>query len=275
MASLDWQVPLDLPRDICLLAVATSGGSAERGSAEGEAAGERSVRGEAPKGGPAASGGAVDSRSRPIPPAATLPVGAPQTGGRGSGVPSVAGDPGDPNDASDPATPADPADPADLVANDGRWGCKNVTVLEAGRGRVLRLELRGDVSGGPFALAAEGWVAELTAGLVLPRGLAGLARGAGLGAGRVPEGWRAGLVQLVREEPALAERLDLGAVVPVAGGRRDPGLEVWLEGMELDPDRAEPFLVLLREPPAAGRGCLLLLDSGGGVVGGHTLQVAR
>jgi hypothetical protein len=148
-------------------------------------------------------------------------------------------------------------------------------VLEAGRGRVLRLELRGDASGGPFALAAEGWVAELTGGLVLPRGLAGLARGAGLGAGRVPEGWRAGLVQMVREEPALAERLDLGAVVPVAGGRRDPGLEMWLEGMELDPDRAEPFLVLLREPPAAGRGCLLLLDSGGGVVGGHTLQVAR
>ncbi|HEX5880977.1 MAG TPA: hypothetical protein VF468_22070 [Actinomycetota bacterium] len=250
VASLDWQVPLDLPRDICLLAVAISVGSA-------------------------VSGRVVDSRSHLTPPAVTLPVGAPQTGGWGSGTPSVAGDPGAPVDASDPTDPPRPTDPADLVAADGRWGCKSVTVLEAGRGRVLRLELRGDESGGPFALAAEGWVAELTGGLVLPRGLAGLARGAGLGAGRVPEGWRAGLVQLVREEPALAERLDLGAVVPVAGGRRDPGLEVWLEGMELDPDRAEPFLVLLREPPAAGRGCLLLLDSGGGVVGGHTLQVAR
>jgi hypothetical protein len=192
IASLDWQVPWDLPRDICLLAVATSGGPA------------------------------------------------PTSGG--------------------------PADPADLVAGDGRWGCKSVTVLEAGRGRVLRLELRGDERGGPFTLAAEGWVAELTAGLVLPRGLA-------RGAGRVPEGWRAGLVQLVREEPTLAERLDLGAVLPVAAGRRDPGLEPWLEGMELDPDRAEPFLVLLREPPASGRGCLLLLDAGGGVLGGHTLRV--
>ncbi|HEX2326273.1 MAG TPA: hypothetical protein VHQ00_12820 [Chloroflexota bacterium] len=166
-------------------------------------------------------------------------------------------------------------DPADLVAGDGRWGCKSVTVLEAGRGRALRLELRGDVRGGPFALAAEGWVAELTAGLVLPRRLGGLARRAGLVAGRVPEGWRAGLVQLVRAEPALAERLDLGAVFAVAAGRRDPGLEVWLEGMELDPDRAEPLLVLLREPPASGRGCLLLLEAGGGVLGGHTLQVAR
>jgi hypothetical protein len=213
-------------------------------------------------------------------------------------VPSAAADPdtpSDPGNATDAATPSDsgnatdaasstepvvpihpaaPATPADLVASDGRWGCKNVTVLEAGQRRVLRLELRGDAHGGPFTLAAEGWVAELTAGLVLPRGLGGLARGAGLVAGRVPGEWRAGLVQLVREEPALAERLDLGAVFPVVAGRREPGLEVWLEGMELDPERAEPFLVLLREPPASGRGCLLLLDADGGVLGGHTLRVA-
>ena len=44
--------------------------------------------------------------------------------------------------------------------------------------------------------------------------------------------------------------------------------------MELDPERAEPFLVRCGEPPASGRGCLLLLDAGGGVLGGHTLQVA-
>jgi O-succinylbenzoic acid--CoA ligase len=36
--------------------------------------------------------GGVDSRSRPIPPAATLPVGAPQTGGWGSGAPSPEGE---------------------------------------------------------------------------------------------------------------------------------------------------------------------------------------
>jgi hypothetical protein len=255
VVSLDWQVPTDLPRDVCLLAVAT------------------------------AAGGAVDSRPLPISPAATLPVGAPYTGAQGSGAPPVAApDPAAPADPPEPTAPADltvsagqpaPVDPAHLVAGDGWWGCKSVTVLEAGRGRVLRLELRGDEGGGPFALAAEGWVAELTAGLVLPRRLGALARGAGLVPGRVPEGWRAGLVQLVREEPALAERVDLGAVFAVAAGRRDPGLEVWLEGMELDPDRAEPLLVLLREPPASGRGCLLLLDAGGGVLGGHTLQVTR
>jgi hypothetical protein len=91
----------------------------------------------------------------------------------------------------------------------------------------------------------------------------------------VGEAWRPGLVALVREEPGLADRLDLGAMFPVARGRRDPGLEVWLEGIELEADRAEPFLVLLGEPPPAGRGCLLLLDAGGGVLGGHTLQVAR
>jgi hypothetical protein len=165
-------------------------------------------------------------------------------------------------------------DPADLVAGDGRWGCKSVTVVGPGRERVLRLELLGG-GGGPFALAVEGWVAELTAGLVLPGRLGRLAREAGLVAGRVGEPWRPELVRLVRQEPALAGRLDLGAVYTVGAGRRGPGLEVWLQGMELAADRADPFLLLLREPPAAGRGCLLLLDAGGGVLGGHTLLVPR
>jgi hypothetical protein len=203
VATFDWQVPADLPRDVCLLAVAAAPGSAE---------------------------------------------------GRGSGV---------------------PADPADLVTGGGPWGLKSLTVLGRGRGRVLRLDLLGAAGRGPFGLAAEGWVAELTAGLVLPGRLGELARGAGLVPERVAEAWRPGLVGLVREEPALAERVGLGAVFAVAPGRRDPGLELWLEGMELDAERAEPFLVLLREPPASGRGCLLLLDADGGVLGGHTLQVAR
>jgi hypothetical protein len=139
---------------------------------------------------------------------------------------------------------------------------------------VLRLDLRGG-DGGPFVLAAEAWVGGVAAGMVLSRRLGGLAWRAGMVPGRVGEAWRPGLVDLVREEPGLAERLDLGAVFPVAAGRRDPGLEVWLEGIELEADRAEPFLVLLREPPASGRGCLLLLDAGGGLLGGHTLQVPR
>jgi len=139
---------------------------------------------------------------------------------------------------------------------------------------MLRLDLQnGDEK--PFVLAAKEWVGGVAAGMVLPRRLGGLAREAGLVPGRAGEAWRPGLVNLVQEEPGLAERLDLGAVIPVPAGRRDPGLEVWLEGMELEADRAEPFLVLLGEPPSVGRGCLLLLDAGGGVLGGHTLQVAR
>jgi hypothetical protein len=82
-------------------------------------------------------------------------------------------------------------------------------------------------------------------------------------------------VSLVREEPGLADRLDLGAVFAVPAADRGGGLELWLEGIELDPERADPFLLLLREPPPSGRGCLLLLDADGGVLGGHTLQVAR
>ena len=162
------------------------------------------------------------------------------------------------------------------MTGNGNWGCKSVTVL--GRGaeeRVVRLDLLGGVGRGPFGLAAEGWVGELVAGLVLPRRLGGLAVEAGLVAGRVGERWRPELVTLVREEPGLAERLDLGAAYGTGPGRGGPGLELWLRGMELDPERAEPFLLLLGDPPASGRGSLLLLDDDGGVLGGHTFQVAR
>jgi hypothetical protein len=207
VASFDWHVPQDLPRDICLLAVATAGG----------------------------------------------PVG----------------------EAGTTAVPAAPTDPADLATTDGRWGLKSVTVLGPGGARVVRLDLRGMAGGGRLVLAAEGWLAELTAGLVLPGRLGGLAREGGLVAERVAEPWRPELVQLVREEPSLAERLDLGSVFGIRGGRRGPGLEVWLEGMELALDRAEPFLLLLGEPPPSGRGSLLLLDAGGGVLGGHTFRVGR
>ena len=156
----------------------------------------------------------------------------------------------------------------------GLGGGKRRPVGQGAGGRGLRPALRGG-DGGPFVLAVEEWVGGVAAGMVLPRRLGGLARVAGLVPGRAEEAWRPGLVDLVQEEPGLAERLDLGAVFPVPAGRRDPGLQVWLEGMELEADRAEPFLVLLHEPPSVGRGCLLLLDAGGGVVGGHTLQVAR
>ena len=166
-------------------------------------------------------------------------------------------------------------DPADLVAGDGRWGVKSVTVLRPEPRRVLMLDLLGSAGRGPFTLAAEGWAAQVVGGLVLPRRLGGLAREAGLLAERVTDRWRPALVSLVREDPRLAERLDLTSAFAVPAGHREAGLELWLEGMDLAPDRAEPFLVLLRDPPPSGRGCLLLLDADGGVLGGHTLQVAR
>ena len=140
---------------------------------------------------------------------------------------------------------------------------------------MVRLDLRGIGGGGRFVLAAEGWVAELTAGLVLPGRLGGLAGEHGLVVERVGEPWRPELVTLVREEPSLAERLDLGSVFAIRAAGRGAGLEVWLEGMELAADEAEPLLMLLREPPPSGRGSLLLLDADGGVVGGHTFRVGR
>jgi hypothetical protein len=159
------------------------------------------------------------------------------------------------------------------VTTDGRWGCKSLTVLRPGQGRVVRLDLLGAVGRGPFGLAAEGWVTELTGGVVLPRGVAGLAREAGLAPGRVGEPWRPEVVGLVREDPSLAKRLELTAfALPPARG--DGGLDLWLEGMELAPDRADPLLLLLGDPPPSGRGSLLLLDADGGVLGGHTFRVA-
>jgi hypothetical protein len=182
------------------------------------------------------------------------PTGGPDPGRRGSGV---------------------AVDPADLVGGGGGWGLKSLTVVGRERERVLMLDLLGSAGRGPFALAAEGWVGELVAGLVLPRRLGGLAREAGLVAERVGEVWRPELVNLVREDPRLAERLDLGSAFAVPAGRGGAGLDLWLQGMELSPDRPDPLLLLLREPPHAGRGCLLLLDVDGGVLGGHTFQVAR
>jgi hypothetical protein len=173
----------------------------------------------------------------------------------------------------DPSGPV-AADPADLVAGDGRWGVKSLTVLGAGTETVVMLDLLGSTGRGPFGLAAEGWVAEVVAGLVLPPRLGGLATEAGLVAERVADRWRPELVRLVRQDPRIAEWLDLKSAYTIPAGRRDPGLELWLQGMELRPDRPEPFLLLLREPPPSGRGSLLLLDVDGGVLGGHTFRAA-
>jgi len=204
VATFDWEVPADLPRDLCFLAGTTADGSTE----------------------------------------------------------GLWGEP-------------DAVDPADLVTRDPRWGCKNLTVLYPGAaGRVVRLELLGGAGRGPSALAAEGWVAGVTAGLVLPPGLGRLAAEGGLVAGRVGEAWRPELVALVREEPGLAGRLDLATAFTPPEPRAGAGLEHWLQGMDLDRHRPEPVLVLLRTPPAAGRGCLLLLDADGGLLGGHTFRVA-
>jgi hypothetical protein len=201
VASFDWWVPWDLPRDVCLLAVAAAGGALW-----------------------------------------------------GSGM---------------------AADPARLVAGDGRWGVKSLTVLTHGMEPVVMLHLLGSAGGGPFALAAEGWVAEAVAGLVLPHRLGELARAAGLVDERVADRWRPELVHLVRQDPRLAEWMDLKSAFAIPAVHRESPLELWLQGMELAVDRAEPFLLLLREPPPSGRGSLLLLDADGGVVGGHTFRVGR
>jgi hypothetical protein len=193
-----------------------------------------------------------------VPPGIGAP---PRTGGLGTGGPG-------------PGVPPPAVDPADLVVGDARWGLKSLTVVGGRPERVVMLDLLGSTGRGPFALAAEGWVAELVAGMVLPRRLGGLAGEAGLVAGRVGELWRPELVTLVREDPRLAERLDLAAAFAVPAGRGGGGLELWLEGMELSPDRPDPLLLLLRPAPPPGRGCLLLLDTDGGVLGGHTFQLA-
>jgi hypothetical protein len=232
VASFDWRVPWDLPRDLCLLAVAAAAG-------------------------PTAASSAGRLWTTPRPPSAVgLPSrsGAPGTGGWGSGM---------------------AADPAGLVAGDGRWGVKSLTVLTHGMEPVVMLHLLGSAGGGPFALAAEGWVAEAVAGLVLPPRLGELARAAGLVEERVADRWRPELVHLVRQDPRLAEWLGLRSAFAVPAAHQESALELWLQGMELAVDRAEPLLLLLREPPPSGRGSLLLLDADGGVVGGHTFRVGR
>jgi photosystem II stability/assembly factor-like uncharacterized protein len=260
VATVDWIVPPDLPRDLCFLAVATAGGVWTTGAAS-------SAGGVWTTGAPDSAVG-LPSRS-----------GTPRPGGWGSdapGDPGISGwSPGVPGAEGRGSAPATEVgiDPADLVTTDGRWGCQSVTALRPGRGRVVRLDLLGAMGRGPFGLAAEGWVTELTGGVVLPRGVAGLAREAGLAPERVGEPWRPEVVGLVREDPSLAQRLDLTAFA-LPAGRRDGGLDLWLRGMELAPDRADPLLLLLGDPPPSGRGSLLLLDADGGVLGGHTFRVA-
>jgi hypothetical protein len=272
VATFDWQVPAELPSDICLLAVATAGDPAWGPRAEALWTTE-----------PPESGDRLRS-----------PTGGPDAGGRGSSLggqgagsgagpgpradPAAGTGPGsepDPAVGPDLGTKADLVDPADLVLGDGRWGLKSLTVLRAEQARVVRLDLRGGVGRGPFGVAVEGWVAELTAGLVLPGRLGRAAGEAGLEAGRMAEPWRPAVVEMVREDPGLAGRVDLGAVFAVPGGRRGGGLEYWLRGVELAADRAEPMLLLLREPPPSGRGSMLLLDVDDGVLGGHTFVVGR
>jgi hypothetical protein len=257
VASFDWRVPWDLPREICLLAVAAAGGPTAGGWATGGW----------PEGG---SPGGLWTAPDPAPPAG-LPsrFGGPAIGGRGSGVPAGPGGLG----ATGPGGVV-AVDPADLVAGDGRWGVKSLTVLGRAPERVLKLDLLGSAGRGPFTLAAEGWLAEVVAGLVLPPRLGRLAGEAGLVAERVGDRWRPELVRLVREDPRYAEWLDLKSAFAVPAGPRGAGLEPWLRGMELASDRPEPFLLLLREPPASGRGSLLLLDVDGGVLGGHTFRAA-
>jgi hypothetical protein len=215
VASFDWVVPTDLPRGVCLLAVAA-----------------------ADPGGLWTSGGPAAAAWLPSP-----------SGGLGSGGQGFG------------------------TGGNGPWGLKSLTVLGPAAGpRVVRLDLWGVAGQGPFTLAAEPWLARLTAGVVLGRGLGVAAREAGMVPGRVAEAWRPELVTLVQEDPGLAERLDLGAVFPVPGGHGD-AVVAWLRGMALDPGRPEPVLLLLDEPPASGRGSLLLLEAGGGVLGGHTFQL--
>jgi len=167
------------------------------------------------------------------------------------------------------ASGADPPDPGAPGPLDRHLGLYGVTVLQPeDRSRVLRLEVWGTTGDPPFALAAEPGAAALVAGLLLGPRLAERARAAGLEAARPPDAWRPDLVAVVQQDPGLAERLDLTAAFPAppAGGP-------WLDGIELDPERPEALLLLLREPVRPGGGSLLLLDGAGRVVGGHTLRV--
>jgi hypothetical protein len=159
-------------------------------------------------------------------------------------------------------------------------GLKSVTVLRTGDGagggetwpRALRLELWGDAGRGPFTLAAEPGAAALVAGLVPGHRLSAAARADGLAASRVPDPWRPQLIVALQEDPTLADALDLTAVLPSpAGGERPP----WVRGIQLDPGKPEPLLLLLPGPLRPGGGSLLLLDRDGRVVGGHTLRVPQ
>jgi hypothetical protein len=174
------------------------------------------------------------------------------------------------------ASDGDPPPPGEPGRLDRHVGLYGVTVLHPAGGhrppgsrpRALPLEVWGAAGDPPFALAAEPGAAALTAGVLLGPRLAAAATAAGLEAGRPPDAWRPDLVAVVQDDPGLAERLDLTTAfaAPPADGP-------WLRGVELDPERPEALLLLLREPVGPGGGSLLLLDAGGRVVGGHALRV--
>jgi hypothetical protein len=152
---------------------------------------------------------------------------------------------------------------------DRHLGLLGVTVLHPATGpRVLRLEAWGTTGDPPFALAVEPGAQELVAGLLPGPALAGSARAAGLEPARPPDAWRPELVAVVQQDPGLAERLDLTTAFPA------PSVDGTLVGgINLDAERPEALLLLLREPVRPGGGSLLLLDATGRVVGGHTLRV--
>ncbi|HEU4398531.1 MAG TPA: hypothetical protein VFU54_11945 [Actinomycetota bacterium] len=167
------------------------------------------------------------------------------------------------------ASGGDPPDPGQPHPLDRHLGLYGVTVLRAAdRPRVLRLEVWGTAGDPPFVLVAEPAAAGLVAGVLLSPRLAGPARAAGLEPARPPDAWRPELVAVVQQDPGLAERLDLTAAFPAPSGDGP-----WLGGLELDPERPEPLLLLLHERVRPGGGSLLLLDAAGRVVGGHTLRV--
>jgi hypothetical protein len=168
------------------------------------------------------------------------------------------------------ASGGDPPAPGEADPLDRHLGLHGVTVLHPAdqRPRVLRLEVWGATGDPPFALAAEPGAAALVAGLLLGPRLAGPAGAAGLEPARPPDAWRPELVAVVQQDPGLAERLDLTTAFP-APSADGP----WLGGIQLDPERPEALLLLLRQPARPGGGSLLLLDAAGRVVGGHTLRV--
>jgi hypothetical protein len=169
----------------------------------------------------------------------------------------------------------DPLEPGTGGPQNRHLGLRSVTVLATGDAgdhgeaapRALRLELWA-AGRGPFTLAAEPAATALIAGLVPGHRLATAARAAGLPVSRVPAPWRPHLIAALQEDPTLTDALDLTAVLPPPARGSHP----WVPGIHLDPGQPERLLLLLPAPPRPGGGSLLLLDSDGRMVGGHTLH---